>query len=103
MVVGARDVTGKIEGCVARVTDDGDLVTDIDAANWTNIPRDSTVCITVDDEFETFGIYSSDHEQPAMTLIAIAENDDPLRLHLVGDSASMMLGVRAGASVKIVW
>jgi hypothetical protein len=38
-----------------------------------------------------------------MTLIAICDNDDPLRLHLVGDSASMMLGVRSGAPVRVTW
>jgi hypothetical protein len=38
-----------------------------------------------------------------MTFIAITEPQKPLRLHLVSDSASMMLGVRAGASVEVVW
>jgi hypothetical protein len=38
-----------------------------------------------------------------MTLIAIADGDAPLKLHLVEDSAAIMLGVRPGASVEIRW
>jgi hypothetical protein len=38
-----------------------------------------------------------------MTLIAIADGDSPLKLHLVEDSAAIMLGVRPGASVEICW
>jgi hypothetical protein len=38
-----------------------------------------------------------------MTLVAILDSDGPLRLHLVTDSASMMLGVRVGAPVEVSW
>jgi hypothetical protein len=38
-----------------------------------------------------------------MTLIAIAEGKAPLKVHLVSDSASMMLGVRTGAPIDIRW
>ncbi len=92
-----------IHGKVAEVTPEGDLLTDITAEQIARAPSDETVRILVDDEHETFGIFPIEHDQPAMTLIAIAQPNSPLRLHLVGDSASMMLGVRRGASVQVKW
>jgi hypothetical protein len=38
-----------------------------------------------------------------MTLIALLPEQGALRLHLVSDSASMMLGVRVGAAVRVLW
>jgi hypothetical protein len=92
-----------IVGKVTEVTPEGDLLTDITAEQIAKAPNDESVRILVDDEHETFGIFSADHDQPSMTLIAIAQPDTPLRLHLVGDSASMMLGVRRGANVQVKW
>lgn len=96
-------MSGTIEGKVTEVSPDGDLITDIESQRWSQAPQDNSVRIVVDDEHETFGIFPSDHQQPSMTLIAIGEPTRCLRLHLVGDSAGMMLGVRAGAPIKIVW
>lgn len=96
-------MSGTIEGKVTQVDPEGDLITDIESAHWSQAPLANTTRVIVDDEHETFGIFPIDHQQPAMTLIAIGDSDHPLRLHLVGDSAGMMLGVRAGASVKIIW
>ena len=96
-------MAGNIKGSVVRVSDDGDLITDIASAQLASAPRDTSVHVTVDDVHETFGLFGTEHDQPSMTLIAICDNDDPLRLHLVGDSASMMLGVRAGAPVQVKW
>ncbi len=93
----------RIQGKVVEVTASGDLLTDIGPKVWGEIPRSTETRVLVDEEHETVGIFGSDHQQPAMTLIAIAEGPDPLRLHLVEDSAAMMLGVRAGASVEIRW
>lgn len=92
----------KIQGKVVEVTDAGDLLTDIDASKLAAAPRDESVRVLVDDEHETFGLFGDDHRQPAMTLIAILD-DSNLKLHLVGDSASMMLGVRSGANVEVRW
>ncbi len=96
-------MAGKIQGSVIAVTDAGDLVTDISSEMLSGVARTSDVRIIVDDEHETFGIFESDHQQPAMTLIAILEGAAPLKLHLVADSASLMLGVRAGANVQVCW
>lgn len=96
-------MAGKIKGSVVEVTEGGDLITDISADKLASVAVSSETRITVDEEHETFGIYGSDHGQPAMTLIAIFDGSQPLRLHLVSDSASMMLGVRKGSPVEVRW
>jgi len=96
-------VAGCIQGKVVEVSSEGDLITDIRAEDLAHVDRSASTKIVVDEEHETFGIFEGEHDQPAMTLIAILDEQHPLRLHLVSDSASMMLGVRKGASVEIVW
>ncbi len=96
-------MAGRIQGKVIEVTPEGDLVTDLTSAELAQVSRSSETKVIVDEEHETFGIFSAAHEQPPMTLIAILDADSPLRLHLVSDSASMMLGVRAGAPVEVCW
>lgn len=93
----------RIQGTVVEVSSTGDLVTDIAPNAWKDIPRSTETSVLVDQEHETVGLFGADHQQPAMTLIAIADGDAPLKLHLVDDSAAMMLGVRTGASVEIRW
>lgn len=93
----------KIQGKIIDVDPQGDLITNIGHDQWDRISRTSDTKVIVDEEHETFGLFGLDHQQPAMTLIAIAEPQKPLRLHLVSDSASMMLGVRAGAPVEVIW
>jgi hypothetical protein len=92
-----------IVGKVTEITPEGDLLTDIMPEQIAKAPSGEGVRILVDDEHETFGIFPADHHQPAMTLIAISQSDGPLRLHLVGDSASLMLGVGRGANVQVKW
>ena len=94
---------GSIKGKVTEIDSGGSLITDIQAVQLAAVPRDESVRISVD-EHETFGIFGQDHGQPSMTLIAVlAEPDGPLRIELVSDSASAMLGVRAGAPVEVHW
>jgi hypothetical protein len=95
-------VAQKILGKVIEVTESGDLLTDISWDAWSKVSPSSDTKIIVDEEHETFGLFPLDHGQPAMTLIAIAEGGKALRLHLVSDSASIMLGVRKGAQVEVV-
>lgn len=92
----------RVNGKVIQVDETGNLITDIASERLANAPTDASLRITVD-EHETFGLYSSDHAQPAMTLIAIAESGTPLKITLVDDSASAMLGVRVGAPVQVEW
>jgi S-adenosylmethionine hydrolase len=96
-------VASKIKGTVIDVSEDGDLITDITDEQLAGVGRTADTKVVVDDEHETFGLFDIDHKQPSMTLIAIMEPQKTLRLHLVSDSAAMMLGVRKGASVKILW
>jgi S-adenosylmethionine hydrolase len=96
-------VAEKILGKVVEVSVDGDLITDIPQEKWNSVKRSSETKIVVDDEHETFGLFAPEHNQPPMTLIAIIEPSKPLRLHLVSDSASAMLGVQRGAKVEVVW
>jgi S-adenosylmethionine hydrolase len=96
-------VPGSVKGKVIEIDGRGSLITDIHTAQLTSAPRDASVRITVD-EHETFGIFTVPHDQPAMTLIALVDgNESPLKIELVDDSASAMLGVRAGAPVEVVW
>jgi hypothetical protein len=96
-------VSGTIRGKIVEVTSQGDLVTDLLAEHLEGVGRTADTKVTVDGDHETFGIFPSDHGQPAMTLVAIVEPPGPLRLHLVSDSAAMMLGVRVGATVEVIW
>jgi S-adenosylmethionine hydrolase len=91
----------KTEGTVQSVSPEGDLITTITADQLSGYQRDAQLRVVVDEEHETFGIFDSPEGQPAMTLLAIQSGDDSLRVHLVGDSAAMMLGIRAGAKVVV--
>ena len=94
-------MAAKISGSVVEISPTGDLVTDLTPDRLVGISHSENTKIVVDDEFETYGIYGVEHHQPEMTLIAILAENEPLRLHLVSDSASMMLGVKVGAKVQI--
>lgn len=91
-----------ISGRVIEVDSTGNLITDIQADQLGAAPRDDSLRVVVD-EHETFGLYPSQHDQPDMTLIAIVDPNGPRRIVLVGDSASVMLGVRVGAPVQVLW
>ena len=90
-----------VDGKITEISEGGDLVTDIAADQLRGASRGASIRVVVDEDHETFGIFESAEGQPAMTLLAIQQGDQPLRLHLVGDSAAAMLGIRAGASVRI--
>lgn len=95
-------MSGTISGKVVEVSSEGDLITDIQGDNLSDAPRDSTLRIVVD-EHETFGLHPVEHSQPAMTLVAILPSEGPIKIALVGDSASAMLGVQVGAPVEVSW
>ncbi len=91
----------KTEGTVQEVSESGDLITTITADQLAKYARDGQVRIVVDEEHETFGIFENADGQPSMTLLAIQHGSEALRLHLTGDSAAAMLGIRAGAKVVV--
>lgn len=100
-------MTGRVQGKVVSISPTGDLITDISASQLSGLPegeaRKTDAVRVVVDEHETIGIFGDDHTQPSMTLIAILGTDGALRLHLVSDSAAMMLGVRVSAPVEVSW
>ena len=92
----------RIEGKIASVTDDGNLVTDIPVERLTVAPRNESVTIRCD-EHVTQGLFEPNHDQPPMTLIAMLGESGCLELVIVGDSAKIMLGIRIGDSVTVQW
>lgn len=95
-------VSGTLSGTVTEVDEAGSLITDIQVESLNGAPQDASLRIVVD-EHETYGLYPPDHTQPAMTLVAILQKAGPLKIELVGDSASAMLGVQVGAAVEVHW
>jgi S-adenosylmethionine hydrolase len=94
-------VAAKLIGTVVEIGASGDLITDLTSEQISALGHNAETKVVVDEEFETIGIFGADHKQPEMTLVAILETGQPLRLSLVSDSASMMLGVKKGAKVEI--
>jgi S-adenosylmethionine hydrolase len=92
----------RIEGTVQSIDSFGNLVTNIPADALVNVPRGEEVAV-VCDEHETRGIFHTYADQPEMTLIALVGSSGHLELAIVGDSASIMLGVRVGTPVTITW
>ncbi len=95
-------VSGTLSGKVVQVDDLGNLVTDIPGSSLSGAPRDASLRVVVD-EHETYGLFPTEHSQPAMTLVATVAEEGPLTIMLVGDSASAMLGVKTGAAVEVSW
>jgi S-adenosylmethionine hydrolase len=95
-------VAAKLTGKVVEIDATGNLVTDLSTQKMAGAPHDSTLRIVVD-EHETFGLYPLEHNQPALTLVAIVDNVGLLKIILVEDSASAMLGIRVGAPVEVYW
>lgn len=93
---------GNIQGTVVAITDAGNLVTDIGSERLESAPRDESVTVHCNGH-QTHGIFEADHKEPPSTLIAVLGDDGKLQIEIVGDSASIMLGVRAGAEVKVQW
>jgi hypothetical protein len=98
----ARVSANRIEGTVQSIDSFGNLITNIAAEALAKVPRGEEVAI-VCDEHETRGIFNTYAEQPEMTLIALVGSSGKLELAIVGDSAAIMLGIRAGAPVTITW
>ena len=92
----------KIEGRIASVSTQGNLVSDISADQLAQVPHDESVIVRCD-EHETHGIFSSDHGEPEMTLLALVGNSGNLELEIAGDSAQIMLGISLGEKIVVTW
>lgn len=94
---------GKIQGTVRSIDSFGNLVTDIAADKLADVPTDPEQVRVRCDEHETQGLFRTYGDQPQMTLVAIIGSSGYLELAIVGDSAQMMLGVRTGTPVSVIW
>jgi len=101
--VEVRVSAGKIEGVVESIDSFGNLITNIAAANLEKVPHGEDQVRILCDEHETYGIFRTYADQPAMTLIALVGSSGKLELAIVGESAAMMLGVRVGTPVTVSW
>jgi S-adenosylmethionine hydrolase len=100
--VEAQRMANHIEGEVTEVDSFGNLITNITRDMLGGVPTDESVTISCDDH-ETHGIFSTYSDQPSSTLVALIGSSDRLELAIVDDSATMMLGVKVGAPVKVSW
>ncbi len=98
----ATIVGQSITGEIVEIDSFGNLISNITADQLATAPRDESVRVACDGH-ETFGIFATYGEQPAMTLVAIVGSSGTLELAIVDDSAQMMLGVHVGAEVQVVW
>lgn len=91
-----------LTGQVVSIATDGSLITDISAESLQHAPRDESISVSCDGH-TTQGIFSPQHDQPELTLLAILGPDGYLKLTLVGESATAFLGIRTGAGVIVKW
>jgi len=100
--LGESLVAEKIQGSIVSITATGSLVTDITADQLRDAPRDERTQVRCDEHF-TQGIFPPDHGEPEMTFLAVLPESGPLQLEIVGDNASLMLGIRVGQRVVVEW
>lgn len=98
----AQQVPNRIDGEVVEVDSFGNLVTNITREMLEAAPRNELVIITCD-EHETMGIFATYSDQPPMTFMAHLGSTNRLELAIVDENASAMLGVKAGAPVRVSW
>jgi hypothetical protein len=91
----------KIQGTITAASDSGDLITSITPEQLASAPHDERTLVSCGGH-QTIGLFSPDHHEPEMTFLAIVD-DQALRLTIVGDSARIMLGLRAGEVVVVEW
>jgi S-adenosylmethionine hydrolase len=95
-------VANQIDGEVIEVDSFGNLITNITREMLAGAPNDESVSITCD-EHQTQGLFTTYSDQPPMTLLALIGSGGKLELAIVDDNASMMLGVKRGAAVRVSW
>jgi S-adenosylmethionine hydrolase len=95
-------VPGKIEGRIVAIAENGNLVTDLTAEQLRHVPTDPRVSIQCD-EHVTQGLFAPGHTEPEMTFLALLGPRGVLELEIVGDSASLMLGIPVGEKVVVQW
>lgn len=97
-----QQVANRIDGEVIEVDSFGNLITNITRAMLEGVPTGDSVLITCE-EHETQGIFATFSDQPPMTFMAHVGSAGRLELAIVDENASAMLGVKAGAPVRVSW
>lgn len=95
-------MTNRVEGSVAEIGSQGNLITDISSQSLTAAPRDASVSVRFSGH-ETIGLYEAGHSEPESTMVAFLGASDRLEIEIVGMNLASMLGVKVGASVAVVW
>ena len=95
-------MTGSIQGKVVEISESGDAITDVEVSRLGEVPTDERVTVACEGHV-TSCLFPADHQQPAMTFLAVLGDEGFLRLQLVGDSVSAFLGIRLGSQVTIRW
>ena len=95
-------MANRIEGQVAEINDAGSLITDITVDQVADLPRDESVKIKFGDH-ETFGLFSTDHDQPDATMVASLGASGFIEIEIVGIPLAEMLGIRVGEKVVVKW
>ena len=91
-----------LEGNVTEIGPEGNLVSDISAAQLTDVPRGETTVVKFG-EHETLGIFPTDHGQPDSTMVASVGKSGFLEIEIVGISLSEMLGIKTGEKISVSW
>ncbi len=84
------------------ISEQGDAITDIAVESLQGVPLDESVSIHCEGHV-TSCIFPAEHDQPAMTFLALQGTSGYLELTLVGDSVQAFLGIRPGSDVMLKW
>ena len=92
----------RVEGQVAEIGAEGNLITDIPNEKLKSAPRDASLSVRFGGH-ETICLYDPDHSEPESTMVAYLGNSDHLEIEIVGMNLAGMLGIPVGAKVAVVW
>lgn len=95
-------VPKSLRGSVVSIDAAGNLITDLEAAQFDEAPRDEQLRIKCGGH-ETLGLHDGYESQPELTFVAIINADGKLELGIVGESAAALLSIPSGVSVEALW
>ena len=92
----------RVEGKITKISESGNLVTDITNDQLNQTPRDATTSIRFSGH-ETICLYDSGHQEPETTMVAMLSDAGFLEIEIVGMNLAEMLGIQVGESVYVCW
>lgn len=92
---------GSLKGEIIAVDSFGNLITNIEMADLTDVPKKS-VRIRVENH-ETTGIFNTYSDVEPYTLIALVGSNQQLEMAVTQENAYELLGVRVGMTVELLW